>query len=544
MPASKNQNYLHGAAILVVATIITKILGAIYKIPLGNILGDEGFAHFNVAYNLYAVLLALSTAGLPVALARLVSESNNLKRPVQIKKVYQVAFWTFIGLGAAGTLIMLLFPTELATALGDAQASQGIFTMAPAILLVCLCSSYRGYTEGLSDMRPTSISQVIETFFRVVSGLTIVIILQKKGYSLPILSAGAILGTGIGALAAALYLGPVVRKRRKYEADLVAASPESYDESCESSSTILKTLIKIGVPIALGSCVLSIVSLINQTLIFNRLQDSVGFSFEKTKILFGVYSKALTIYNLPAAIITPLTVSVIPAITGYLAMKKFREARDVIESSLRISAIITLPMAVGLTVCAKPIMDALYYGSATQGPQILAIMGPASFFVSFSLMTTAILQAGGRERLPMYTMLGGCALDVLLFWSLVGNPNLNIFGGPIATLISYILMSGVNLWFIMHRMPEKPNLSKVFVLPVINSLLMGGAVWLIYPAFLKLLNAPAEPGRKIILVALFGAIAVGVIVYLVLTIITRAVTMEDMKLIPRGEKIGKKLHIR
>ena len=544
MPTSKNQNYLHGAAILVVATIITKILGAIYKIPLGNILGDEGFAHFNVAYNLYNVLLALSTAGLPIAVARLISESNNLKKPAQINRTYRVAVITFISLGVIGSLIMFLFPVDLATAMGDAEASQGIFAMAPAVLLVCICSAFRGYTEGLSDMRPTSVSQVIEVLFKVVSGLTIVIILQRKGYDLPILSAGAICGTGIGALFASIYLGVVVRRRRRYETGLVAAAPEKYDMTTETSGAIFKKFVTIGVPIALGSCVLSVVSLINQTLIFNRLQDAAGCTFAEAKTLFGVYSKALTLYNLPAAIITPLTISVIPAITGFLAKKQYDDARNVVESSLRISTIIALPMAVGLSVCAQPIMDGLYFGSASEGPQLLAIMGLASYFVSLALMTTAILQAGGRERLPMYTMLAGCALDILLFWVLVGNPKINIFGGPIATLLCYILMSGLNLWFVMHRLPEKPNLAKVFVLPVINCVVMGAVVRFAYPLFMKLLHAGDAPGRKLILLGLLLAIVVGVAVYLVMTIVTRAVTMEDMKLIPKGEKIGKKLHIR
>ncbi|MGI5979366.1 MAG: putative polysaccharide biosynthesis protein [Oscillospiraceae bacterium] len=544
MPASKNQNYLHGAAILAIATIVTKILGAIYKIPLGNILGDEGFAHFNVAYNLYNVLLALSTAGLPIAVARLISESNNLKKPAQINRIYKIAVITFVTLGMIGSLIMFLFPVDLATRMGDAEASQGILAMAPAVLLVCICSAFRGYTEGLSDMRPTSVSQVIEVLFKVISGLTIVILLQRQGYDLPILSAGAICGTGIGALFASIYLGFVVRKRRKYELALVESAPENYDMSSDTSGVIFKKFVNIGVPIALGSCVLSVVSLINQTLIFDRLQNAAGCTFAEAKTLFGVYSKALTLYNLPAAIITPMTISVIPAITGFLARKQYEDARNVVESSLRISTIIALPMAIGLSVCAQPIMDGLYYGSAAEGPQLLAIMGLASYFVSLALMTTAILQAGGRERLPMYTMLTGCALDVLLFWLLVGNPDIHIFGGPIATLLCYILMSGLNLWFVMHRLPEKPNLAKVFVLPVINCAVMGAAVRVAYPAFMKLLGAGDDPGRKLILAGLLLTILVGIAVYLVMTILTRAVTMEDMKLIPKGEAIGKKLHIR
>ena len=544
MSASKNQNYLHGAAILTVAVIITKLLGALYKIPLGNILDNEGFAHFNVAYNLYSVLLALSTAGLPIALSKLISEANSLERPAQIQRTFRVAISAFVVLGTVGTAVMLAFPTELAIFMEDEKASQSVFAMAPSVVLVCVMSAFRGYTQGLSDMRPTSVSQVIEVAVKVFFGLGVVIILDRQGLSMPFLSAGAISGVTVGSLVACAYMAIVASKRMKSERQRIYETPQLNNAASDSDRAILKRLLKIGIPIALGSCVLSVITLVNTKLILGQLQNSVGFDAHKSLDLFGVYSKALTLYNLPAALITPLTISIVPAIAGFIAKKQFGEAKDVIGSSLRIATIIALPMAVGLSVLSSPIMDGLYFGSGKHGAGLLAILGIAAFFVCLSLMTTAILQAGGRERLPMYTMLVGGTLNIVINWFLVGNPDINIYGAPIGTLLCYVVMGGLNLWFVMHKLPEKPALGKVFVKPIINCLAMGAAAWVVYPAALKLLGAEPEPGRKIILLALVVTIAVAAAVYAVMTVITKAITIEDMRLIPKGEKLAKLLHIK
>lgn len=544
MAASKNQNFLHGAAILTVAVVITKILGAVYKIPLGNILGDEGFANFTAAYNLYNVLLTLSTAGLPVALAKLVSAAESRGRPNQIRRTYRVALATFIVLGLTWTVVMFLFPTELAYFVGEVEASQSISAMVPAVILVCVMSAFRGYTQGLSDMRPTSVSQVIEVAVKVVFGLAVVLFMQKKGMSTPMLSAGAISGVAAGSLAACAYMWIVAHRREKSEALRWRGTPQETSDVPDSRLTVLGRLLSVGIPIALGACVLSVISLINTKLIYTRLQSGAGFTYEESKVLFGVYSKAMTLYNLPAAIITPLTVSVVPAISGYLAIKRHGEARDVTESSLRISVIIALPMAVGLSILSAPIMNGLYPGSASQGTTLLAIMGAASFFVCLALMTTAILQAAGRERLPMITMIIGGALNIAVNYYLVSKPEINIYGAPIGTLLCYILMCTLNIIFLLRSMPEKPSLIKIFVKPVVNCAVMGFCAWLVYPALLRVLGAGLKPERMEIIIALAGSIALAAGVYLVFTVITRAITREDMKLLPKGEKLADMLHIR
>ena len=212
MAEPKKQNYLHGATILAAGVIIMKILGAIYKIPLGNILGDDGYAHFLTAYNIYNVFLTIATAGLPVALSRLISEANTLNRPMQIRRTFNVAFLTFLVLGAISTLLMYIFPNELANAIEDIEAAQSIWALSPAVLLVCLTSTYRGYCQGFGNMTPTTVGQVLEVLVKVAVGLVLALILTKAGKSLPVCSAGAIFGVTVGSLAALVYIGAITRK--------------------------------------------------------------------------------------------------------------------------------------------------------------------------------------------------------------------------------------------------------------------------------------------------------------------------------------------
>jgi stage V sporulation protein B len=249
---NKGQNYLHGAAILAAGVVIMKILGAIYKIPMGNILGDEGFAHFNVAYNIYNVLLILSTAGLPVALSRMISEASALNRPIQVKRCFKVALAAFAVLGTLGSLIMFLFPMELASLMNDVEASQSILAMSPAVLLVCLASAYRGYAQGHSDMKPTTVSQVVEVAVKVFVGLALAWTLSSMGKSLPICSAGAIFGVTAGSLVSLIYM--FFQKRR---VDINNQKPISSPDIPDRSDVVLKNLLKIGIPIALGSSVMA-----------------------------------------------------------------------------------------------------------------------------------------------------------------------------------------------------------------------------------------------------------------------------------------------
>ena len=547
MAKTKGQNYMHGAAILTVGVVIMKILGFIYKIPLGNILGDEGFSMFTSAYNIYYVFFTLATAGLPVALSRLVAEADANGRVRQEEKTFRVALATFFVIGVVFALILWCFPNWLAdNYLENPDAAPSIRAMAPSILLVCLVSAYRGYCQGNGNMLPTTVDEVLEVLFKVISGLILASVIMHMGLGKPAASAGAIFGVSIGSVVSLLYM--VVYKRKNYS--ILAAPytggrayndiPEDDDE-VDPALTIVRRIMTIGIPIALGACIMSLLNSMDSKLCMNRLQSAAGFSYYEAKVLYGVYGKAMTLFNLPAAFITPLTISIVPAISGAFARGHRAEAMKTAEDSMRISAAIALPMGVGLAVMSKPSMDLLYPNSNAAGPGLLSIMGIASFFVCLVLMENAVLQASGKERLTMLTLISGGVIKIVVNWFLVAQPGINIYGAPVGTLVSYFLMAAMDFVFLCVTLRQTPRMLRIFAGPVGASLLMGLSAWAVYGLAGRFLNT----GTYLGLAAAAGlAILAAVVVYLVSVIAMRVITKEDMSLIPGGDKVAKILHMR
>jgi len=544
--SKKGQNYFHGAAILTVGVVIMKVLGAIYKIPLGNILGDEGYSMFMGAYSIYFIFFTLATAGLPVALSRLIAESDANGRAKNEEKTFRVARWTFFIIGTLFALIMFLFPDWLASEyLENPDAAMSIKAMSPAILLVCIVSAYRGYCQGNGNMIPTTVDEVLEVLFKVISGLILSYLIIKKTDSLPLGSAGAILGVSIGSVISLGYM--VVYKRHNYST-LAAPytggrdpndTPDD-DETVDRTGKIVKDILRIGIPIALGACIMALLNSVDSKLCMNRLQSAAGFTYKEAKVLYGVYGKGQTLFNLPAAFITPLTISIVPAISGAIARGAKNEAAKVSEDSLRISAVISMPMGVGLAVLSAGIFQVLFPKSHEAGPGLLSIMGIASFFVCLVLMENAILQASGKEKLTMVTLITGGLVKIIVNWFLVANRSINIYGAPIGTLVSYFVMATMNYIFMCSSLDKRPSIIKAFGRPIAASLIMGASAWGIYTLALRVIGAAS---RMKSVLCLGVAIAVAVIIYLVAAISLRTITNEDMKLIPGGEKIGKILRM-
>lgn len=544
MSDTRNQNYLHGAAILTAGVVVMKILGALYKIPLGNILGDDGYGYFLTAYNIYNIFLTLATAGLPVALSRMISEANTLGRPMQARRTFKVALATFAVVGIIGTLIMYLFPTELAVAMDGPKSAQSIWALSPAVLLCCLLSAYRGYCQGHGNMTPTTIGQVLEVVVKVIVGFSLALMFTKQGRSLPICSAGAIFGVVVGSFAALVYM--LVYKRRNYVEGPVA-DPDTPDKA----SKILKDLLRIGIPITLGASVMSLFTLIDNKLVLSQLQGPAGFSLEDADVLWGVYGKAMTLYNLPAAFITPLTISVVPSIASCIAAKKYDEGCEIGESSIRIASIICIPMGIGLSVLSTPIMSVVYPTAHSVGGSLLLYMGIASIFVCLALISNAVLQAHGNEKYPVISMLAGGLTKVVVNWVLVGNPDINITGAPIGTICCYGVMCVLNYIFLCRCMERRPRLGRMLLRPLISCAVMGAAAWAVYGLVHKFAVGvfASDHGRLSAqwlqtASSMIIAVVAAVIVYLVMIIATKAITADDMKLIPKGEKIARLLHIR
>lgn len=539
MSEPQKQNFLHGATILTAGVVVMKVLGAIYKIPLRNILGDIGYGYFNAAYMIYNVLLTIATAGLPVALSRMISEANTLNRPQQAKRIFSVATATLFVLGLVFSALMFIFPTEMAVLfVSKAEVSQCVYALSPAVLLVCVTSAFRGYIQGHGNMKPTTIGQVLEVLVKVIVGLILAIYLTKAGKSLPISSAGAIFGVTVGALAALIYMFVCYLRRYRTREE----STDDTDQPDSYGSTLWQ-FVKIGVAITLGASVMSVFSLIDTKLIQMQLPQVEGIGEALADTLYGCYSAMQTLYNLPAAFITPMTIAVVPAISAAVAKHAHGEASGIAESGLRISSVIALPMGIGLAVLSGPIVKVLYDGTHELGPTILSYLGVASIFVCIALVTNSILQANGNERLPIISMLVGGVVKIAVNLLLVSRPEINILGACIGTICCYFVICVLNCIFISRSLTNKLRYSKIFLRPLVSSVAMGAAAWAVYGLASRILGG-AEISGIMRLLAMCAAIGVAVIVYLLLVILTRAVTYEDMKLIPKGDKLAKLLRIR
>ncbi len=537
--SSKAQNYLHGAAILTATAAIVKILGGIYKIPLGNLLTDEGYSYFTVAYRVYALLLTLSTAGLPVALSRLISTANATGRYNQVKRTFSVALTAFTVLGLAGTLIMLLFPNWLAGLMNSPNASLSITALSPAVVFVCLLAAYRGYAQGHENMKPTAISQIIEVVVKLIVGLGLAWLLSARGYGLPVAAAGAILGVTVSEFLAFLYVFFCKRK-----IDRARTRPLAAPDVPSSRGRTLASLLKVAIPITIGSSILSIIDLIDTALILNRLQSAVGLTEAAASVLNGIYSKAGTLFALPSYFIVSITISMIPAVSAYLAKSQRREAAEIASSSMRMTALIALPAGIGLSVLSYPIMKVLYPTGAAEGPQLLAVLGIASFFLCMSIVTNSVLQAYGYERIPVYTLPVGGLLKIILNWVLVGDPAIGIYGAPIGSLACYGIITVLNMIIIHKKIPEPMHYSRVLLKPAVSALVMGGAAYGVYRLGEHFLSAAISSQRMALLLCLVLAIVLAVVIYAVMIILTRAITREDLRLLPKGEKLADFLHIR
>ena len=315
MSREKKQSFMGGVTVMAISTVFVKICGALYKIPLNNILGDEGLTHFNSAYYIYALLLSLSTAGLPLALSKLISEANATGRRTQMRRCFNTAMALFAAMGAAGTAVMLLFTRQLAELLNNPSAYWPIKTLGVSVICVSIMCAYRGFAQGRQNMVPTAVSQFIEAFFKLLVGLPLAWVLIDRGFSLDIGAAGAIVGVSAGIVLAMLYM---IANNLRHRGDL----PRSGDVP-ESYGTVFKRLLWLGIPITIGQAGMSLLNLLDQTIILGQLQNVLGLAEREAAVLYGQYTFSNTLFNLPAAFLPWLAVLLAGYCLGAQIIKRF-----------------------------------------------------------------------------------------------------------------------------------------------------------------------------------------------------------------------------
>ena len=532
----KKSTFFGGAAILAAGIVIVKLIGAIFKIPLGNILGDEGFGHFNNAYIIYNLIQMVSTAGLPVALSKTISEANALGRRNQVRRVFNVALVTFLILGAVSGLVMFRFAEPLAAWQGDDLAARAVMVMAPTCFFVCALSTFRGYAQGHSNMVPTSVSQIIEALAKLIIGLALAAWLVKAGARSEDAAAGGILGVTAGAALALLFLIFDYLRRSKREKGRL-------EDRVDSHGAILKRLLVIAVPITIGASIVPITSWLDTAQVQNILRDVMQAQpaeWYKLKDVtdpvvsaYGAYQKAMAVYNLPSSFMVAITASIIPAISAFRARHDRAGSGRIAESSLRVGMLLAFPAGVGLTALAGPIMNLLYPTTdhAIADPA-MAILGVASIFVCAMLICNAILQANGLVNLPILVMAIGCGAKLAVNYFMVRQ--VGIVGAPTGTLVCYVIVAVLELIIIKRVVPSPPSYRRVFLKPLIAALIMGAAAWAVHGLLSRFL-----PGS----VSTLAGIAVGGVIYCVLVVGMRILSRDDLALMPKGDKIAKFLRL-
>ena len=556
---------------MVAANFLVKIIGAVFKIPLAHILKEEGMALFSSAYNLYAILFVIATAGLPVAVSKMVSESVAKNNEAEARKIFLAALSLLTVIGLLGACVLFFCSGFLAKGISTEDGAApgialGIMCIAPAIFFVAVLSAFRGYFQGRSSMTPTALSEVAEALGKLVIGLLLASLLLPTG--LVNSASGAVLGVTGGSLLGCLTIIVIylIDKSKMKTARLPST------QTVRSTRKILLQLAAIAVPITLGAAVSSLTNLIDLFMIRQRLGTltvspelyaamlgyyglpgsdvAIGahLSGKATEVLYGAYSGyAIPMFNLPLTIVTALSMCLVPAISGSFALKNMNQARRLTEVSVRLTALFALPCAAGLSLLASPILTVVYNNARAQS--MLSILGWAVIFVCLVSVTTAILQAAGRVMVPVASMAAGALVKIAANFILLAVPDINIGGAPLSTILCYFTIAVLNLIAIHRVIRPKFQLVSCVIKPIFAAVLMCAAAYFTYQAVGGWLGAAAlAPGLSFLpqdppitpvetgvliktAVALGSAILAGGIVYLSAILLTKAFTKEDIQMI-------------
>ncbi len=572
-----SQSFALGAIIMAVGMLLVKVAGAAFKIPLAYILGGVGQGYFNIAYSLYNPLYALATAGLPIAISRMVAQSMTDKRYKDVRRIHKISIPIFVFTGLVGSVLMVIGSTICVKFTNSPGALYSILALSPTVFLACMISIYKGYYEGLRNMIPTAVSEIVEAIGKVVFGVGFSALAVKYGMdeyrafgtvfgkycenesaahtaTLPYASAGAVLGITLGAMCGFLYI------YIKYKLSGDGITNEELEDSPDSRSdkTLIKMLLHIAVPIALGAIIMNLAGAIDAMLVQRRLDDIMKFASDsllktydglipqevvkegKThNFLAGCFAYMSTITMLLPTITQGFSISALPNVTTSWVKGVKEKIKNNIETVMKLTAIISFPVGIGMSVLSHPIMDLIYntFGKSHVGEiyisaEIMTIYALATILVAISTPICSMLQAVGRADLPLKILTIGMILKVVLNYILVGIPEINIQGAGIGTFICYLFVSVFGIILLNREAKIKINIYKIFVKPLFCGVICGVVAYFSYMFTVKFIN----PKMSTLIAILLAAI-----IYVISLFIFKTVTYSDLESIPKGKKIVKVL---
>lgn len=526
---------MKGATILAVAGIISKIFGAIFRIPLTNMIGANGQSYYTVAYNIYQLLFVASTAGFPVAISRMVSSRIAKKDYINAHKSYVMALRLSTGLGIVCFAFLFFGAGFIARAYNIPASEASIRALSLALLITPVVASFRGYYQGRQIMTPTAVSEVVEQMVRVAVGLSLAYLFYKT--SLEYAAAGATFGASAGITVALVVMLVIYVRDKSRREEMLAESVEQHENEKER----FKELISYLIPVTLSVAMLPIMFNIDSVIVVRKLMAS-GWDRNTSEALFGLMGGYCDpIVNLPNIFIDAICISMMPAITRAFTLKNKPALDNHVKTGLKTMMIIAYPCTIGLIVLAKPILTMLFYKQYDEA--VLAV--PTLRILSLLIVTGAImrtfatsLQGIGHMMIPVQNLLIGVIVKALVSYNLIGIHAININGAPTGSVLAYITAGILNYKALKKFTDVTIDVKAVFGGPLIASLIMGAAAGISYKLAFMLLSSNS--------ISCMISMIVAVVVYIAASFKTGAVTRDEIELIPKGDilyKLAEKLKL-
>lgn len=513
--------FVKSTIILTIATLLSKVLGSVFRIPLQNIAGDEVLGIFNLVYPVYMVALYLSVAGIPLAISKLIAEAHAKQEPFKVKKIYMTSSILAICFGILSFSVIFGLSDLLAGWLGGPSTKLALIVVACTLLVAPYMAVYRGFFQGHGNMQPTAVSQVLEQLIRAVLIIVLAFVLVKMDYSTEVVAGGVMAGSIIGALASLLYL------RLKYaKSDMKIKDSAPYSRKDFSSYT--KTILIISIPIAIGSVTMALMNFIDSFTISYGLR-ATGITDKEINYLYGVYGRGITLIQIVTVFASSIILPLVPLITKKLAEKDMAGTSRVVTDAHKMTHLISWPAALGLFALTLPLNLALF--TNVEGSSMMAILNVSAVFTSLTLLGTGVLQGLNLARVGAYIVIG--AVVVKIFTNIFFIQWFGLDGAAWSTLLVYALIFVGNSVVIFRSIPYKA-VSGAIVKIVFAAVVMAAVVGLPTLYF-----DMAQWSRLVALSYVFVGMGVGTVVYFALLWVSKAVNADDLAKLP---VIGRKFN--
>jgi len=525
----KSQSFAKGIIILFISQIVIKLLGFVYRVVITGMegFGDMGNSYYGAAFQFYTAILAVSTVGVPAAIAKLVAEKVALKDYKGAHKIFRTALILFSVIGLLGTAVMYFGADIMAGMVKNPGVSLSLRSLSLSIFFVALASVIRGYFQGYCDMKPQANSQILDQLAKCF--FTIWLTWLFIGNSPEMMAAAATFGSTIGAFFSLVYLFIYYKRRQKsIKKDVI----DTKVNSNESRKYISLKLISLAIPIMLGAVITSIAGLVNLFTVIPRLLAS-GKTQEEAQILYGIITgKSDTILNLPLALNVVYATSLVPNVSKAFALKDYKDAARKISFSIFSTVLITLPAAVGISVLADPIIK-MIFPTAPLGGFYINVSAYAVVFIALAQTLSGALQGMGKVAVPALALLTGAAFKYLLNYILVAIPEINVMGAAYSTIACYALTFIISFTLLNRKIKLNLDYIKCFIKPIISAGIMGVLTYFAYKFAYSILNSNT--------LSTLIAICVGVVVYGVMILLLRTFTREELESLPIIGKVFNKI---